>query len=73
MGNTPTATIQDKKISFVLLSKFPFSYSNPSARLKNLKLGKKWVFLKNSLLSTVDYMCTSLLRKDFLNFLVGII
>lgn len=68
MGNTPTATIEDKKISFVPLSKFPFSYSL-STRLKNLKLRKSWVFFLNSLFSAVDYTCKAFGGKTWIYWL----
>lgn len=44
LGNTPTATIEDNKISFVLPSKFPFSYSNHPQGLKTSNSEKNWVF-----------------------------
>lgn len=44
LGNTPTATIEDNKISSVLPSKFPFSYSNHPQGLKTSNSEKNWVF-----------------------------
>lgn len=60
LGNTPTATIEDNKISFVLPSKFPFSYSNHPQGLKTSNSEKKLGFL-NSLFSAVDCICEALL------------
>lgn len=44
LGNTPTATIEDNKISFALPSKFPFSYSNHPQGLKTSNSEKNWGF-----------------------------
>lgn len=71
LGNTPTATIEDNKISFVLPSKFPFSYSNHPQGLKTSNSEKKLGFL-NSLFSAVDCICEALLW-ELLKFLVGIV
>lgn len=56
LGNTPTATIEDNKISFVLPSKFPFSYSNHPQGLKtsNSEKKKKKLGFLNSPFSGVD-------------------
>lgn len=48
LGNTPTATIEDNKISFVLPSKFPFSYSNHPQGLKTSNSEKKLGFLNST-------------------------
>lgn len=71
LGNTPTATIEDNKISFVLPSKFPFSYSNHPQGLKTSNSEKKLGFL-NSLFTALDCICEALLW-ELLKFLVGII